>query len=230
MPFLTTAGVLAVGLGAGLSGQATPCGRNAMFAVVGRAGSPTPERVKQLALYGLGLTMGAVLMGSVLVGMNVGLRTLIPAARLPIAGLGVLIGLAYIILPLAGVSLRVPTSQWVVPRSWGHQGSALFALKFGVVLGMGFLTIVPFAGYYLLVIVLLLVPPELPLWGMLTFAGARWLTAAVSTTSAIIAEQAGYNVTHVGLSRGLGPIDQFLPVLRTVSLVAGLALAGLSVL
>ena len=48
--------------------------------------------------------------------------------------------------------LPVPTRHWRVPRAWGAAGDKWFSVLFGFVLGMGFLTIVPFFGFYTLLV------------------------------------------------------------------------------
>jgi hypothetical protein len=54
------------------------------------------------------------------------------------------------------IGARVPTSHWQVPRWWARWPWPLFHVAFGFILGMGWLTIVPFASYYLLLAVLFL--------------------------------------------------------------------------
>ena len=49
----------------------------------------------------------------------------------------------------------VPTGHWLVPRWWRHFPPPTYQALFGMILGMGWLTKIPFASYYLLVIVVL---------------------------------------------------------------------------
>jgi hypothetical protein len=44
-----------------------------------------------------------------------------------------------------------PTSPWRVPRGWGQAGDSAFAGLFGYALGLGFLTAIPSAAFYVLV-------------------------------------------------------------------------------
>lgn len=44
------------------------------------------------------------------------------------------------------------SSHWQVPQGWAVYGSPWYELMFGGVLGIGFITVVPFVGYYVLLI------------------------------------------------------------------------------
>jgi hypothetical protein len=46
------------------------------------------------------------------------------------------------------------SSHWQVPRRWAAYGSPLYEVAFGAILGVGFLTVVPFACFYLLVLLI----------------------------------------------------------------------------
>ena len=52
------------------------------------------------------------------------------------------------------IGARAPTNHWQVPRRWARWPWPSFHVAFGFILGMGWLTVVPFASYYLLVAVL----------------------------------------------------------------------------
>lgn len=73
-----------------------------------------------------------------------------PALVWPLSALLVAFAVAYGLGELFGSALPVPTSHWQVPRHWEAYGRPAFALAFGVLLGAGFITVVPFIGYYLL--------------------------------------------------------------------------------
>ena len=80
----------------------------------------------------------------------------------------------YIAADVADIRLPVPTSTWQVPRSWVHHGEATFAFLFGLSLGAGFLTVVPFVGFYSLLISIALVqPPSLAIATMLVYGVVR---------------------------------------------------------
>jgi hypothetical protein len=51
---------------------------------------------------------------------------------------------------LLGVRTALPSSTWRVPRRWQAYGDRVFSALFGASLGPGFLTAVPFGGYYVL--------------------------------------------------------------------------------
>lgn len=73
-----------------------------------------------------------------------------PVFAEPLNALLVGLAVAYGLAELSGGTLPVPTGHWQVPRHWGAYGQPAFALAFGVLLGAGFATIVPFIGYYVL--------------------------------------------------------------------------------
>lgn len=68
----------------------------------------------------------------------------------PFATLLGMTSLAYGGAEAIGADLPVPTRHWLVPRTWHAYGGDVFATAFGVVLGLGFVTVVPYFGYYVL--------------------------------------------------------------------------------
>jgi hypothetical protein len=52
---------------------------------------------------------------------------------------------------------RVPTGHWLVPRQWARWPWPAYPMIFGTILGIGWLTVVPFASYYLVVALLLII-------------------------------------------------------------------------
>lgn len=72
--------------------------------------------------------------------------------RLPVIGwwLIAIVALAYGLAELGGLRWWLPQRHWQVPQSWGRHGRVAYAAAFGVVLGAGFLTFVPYVGYHLL--------------------------------------------------------------------------------
>lgn len=94
---------------------------------------------------------GAVVAGALL-GEGLGrlgdlLRTSVDlrwfAAALAIAAM------AYSAADLSRIQLPVPQVRWQVPRSWANWGLIKYAALFGAILGLGMITFVPFAGYWL---------------------------------------------------------------------------------
>jgi cytochrome c biogenesis protein CcdA len=59
------------------------------------------------------------------------------------------IAIAYALDELARRRLPVPQRHWQVPQEWGEWGHLAYAAAFGASLGVGFLTFVPFVGYWL---------------------------------------------------------------------------------
>lgn len=99
----------------------------------------------------LASTCGAVTVGfaAAMIGQRLG--------RLPGAHVIGLLTVAivsgsYAIADLLGKPLPVPTRHWLVPRKWGRFGDKWFAGVFGLVLGTGFFTVMPFIGFYVLVL------------------------------------------------------------------------------
>ncbi|HXT69961.1 MAG TPA: hypothetical protein VN700_09415 [Vicinamibacterales bacterium] len=55
------------------------------------------------------------------------------------------------------VGARVPTGHWLVPRQWTRWSWPAYPMIFGTILGIGWLTVVPFASYYLMIALLLII-------------------------------------------------------------------------
>jgi hypothetical protein len=73
-------------------------------------------------------------------------------ARVGVGGVAALVALAYAVGEVRDRPLPVPQRRWQVPQEWALHGRAVWAAEFGAILGLGFLTYVPFAGYYVLVL------------------------------------------------------------------------------
>ena len=72
------------------------------------------------------------------------------------------------------VGARIPTRHWLVPRGWAQWPWPMYHVAFGVILGVGWLTIVPFASYYLLVAILIMsVSAKASVATMIVFGMAR---------------------------------------------------------
>ena len=63
---------------------------------------------------------------------------------------------AYGIAEIFKAGWHVPSRSWLIPRSWGSYGSPAFDILFGLFLGPGFFTIIPFIGFHVLLAVCLL--------------------------------------------------------------------------
>lgn len=69
---------------------------------------------------------------------------------------------------------RLPERRWQVPQRWGLAGRPLYMAAFGAILGVGFLTYIPYAGYYVLIMLMFgLADLTYVLLGALVFAWAR---------------------------------------------------------
>jgi hypothetical protein len=171
-------------------------------------------------MFAFGLLLGSLAMAVALIGLSTGLQAIspvVPRAMIVVAGL---VSLFYVGSWILGRQLPVPTSLWIVPREWALGGSGGFAIKFGIVLGMGWITVVPFIGYYILILFILGSPTSMAFLGMGLFALGRLATTALSTISAAISSSAGYSLSSTGLTRGLGPFQRLLPPLRQGALLA----------
>lgn len=80
------------------------------------------------------------------------------------------------------MAARVPTNHWQVPRTWAYWPWPRFHVAFAFILGMGWLTVVPFASYYLLVAALVALGNTTTSLVMMTlFALARTVPLLVMT-------------------------------------------------
>ena len=60
----------------------------------------------------------------------------------------VVVALVYSTSELLRLGWPVPQRHWQIPQSWGILGRPAYAAAFGAILSAGFLTFIPFAGYY----------------------------------------------------------------------------------
>jgi cytochrome c biogenesis protein CcdA len=102
------------------------------------------------------LSFGAtVVLSAALVGAGLGLAgraiiEIVPLARSAFLMVVVAVALAYGLAEVRGTRLPIPQRHWQVPKAWGVYGRSAYAALFGLALGSGMLTYVPFAGYYVL--------------------------------------------------------------------------------
>ena len=107
--------------------------------------------VARVILYTLGSMLGATLMSLVLGLAGIGLGAILP----PI-GYGwvtALFGVVALLFALKELNIiRLPALQvgWQVPASWMRPSRALGNTLYGIVLGAGIFTFIPFASFYLL--------------------------------------------------------------------------------
>jgi hypothetical protein len=98
-----------------------------------------------ISAVGTGVLVGAL--GSIVIDAGGGwfLTILLVVVSL----LSVLYGMA----DMCGWRLTPPTRLWQVPAWWGVYGPKRFAIAFGVCTGVGWATVVPYFGFYLLLVV-----------------------------------------------------------------------------
>lgn len=92
-----------------------------------------------------GLALGLVLAGLSTLTEPIGGRQI----ALVVAVFG---GVGYGVSEILGLRWRLPQRHWQVPQRWGGYGRPLYAAAFGAILSVGFLTFIPYAGYYLLIL------------------------------------------------------------------------------
>jgi hypothetical protein len=173
----------------------------------------------------LAFTVGSITGAGVIGGLCGMIGTWVVAGRpalvWPLSALLVAFAVAYGLGELFGSALPVPTSHWQVPRHWEAYGRPAFALAFGVLLGAGFITVVPFIGYYLLLGRCALAAN--PVWGaaIMSFFGAT--RALPLLIAPLIARVQGRPYTFdraVTLNGWLGRTNRRLKWLRAAALLA----------
>ncbi len=93
------------------------------------------------------MTASGALVGALAGGGGMLLRTLVPFPVL--LGAVALLALAYALHEWGVLRLPHPERAWQVPNAWAVRRPILGAAAFGVVIGTGFLTYIPFTSYYL---------------------------------------------------------------------------------
>ena len=84
------------------------------------------------------------------------------------------VALSYGVAEVRGATWPIPTRRWLVPQRWGLFGRQIYAALFGLSLGAGFLTVINFVGYYLIVgLCVLIASPQLGAVVFATYAMAR---------------------------------------------------------
>jgi hypothetical protein len=125
-----------------------------MIFVIVPLGKAAPQVINWLwrvFMYTAGSVVGAALLALLLGGIGQGLHALVPWFSYSWA-VGIL-GLFALVFALKELNiLRIPTLQigWQVPASWMRPSRVLGNTLYGIVLGAGIFTFIPFAGFYLL--------------------------------------------------------------------------------
>jgi hypothetical protein len=125
-----------------------------MIFVIVPLGKAAPQVINWLwrvFMYTAGSVVGAALLALLLGWIGQGLHALLPWFSYAWA-VGIL-GLFALIFALKELNiLKIPTLQigWQVPASWMRPSRVLGNTLYGIVLGAGIFTFIPFAGFYLL--------------------------------------------------------------------------------
>jgi hypothetical protein len=104
-------------------------------------------------MYTAGSILGAAAMALVMGLIGRGLHLLLPGIRLEwaVVVLGVL-SLVYALHELNIIHLPNPQVGWQVPKSWQRSSRLVGNTLYGIVLGMGIFTFIPFTGFYVLLL------------------------------------------------------------------------------
>ncbi len=118
---------------------------------LGKEAKQVVDWAVRVAMYTAGSTLGAALLALVLGLIGKALHALLPfiGYELPVAALGVA-ALAFALHELNIVKLPTPEMGWQVPKSWQRSSRLAGQTLYGIVLGMGIFTFIPFAGFYVL--------------------------------------------------------------------------------
>lgn len=140
-----------------------------IFVIVplGKEAKDVRNWVIRVIMYTAGTTVGAALLALALGLVGQGLRALFPGVTgsWVVALLGV-VALVFALKELNLLKLPAPQVGWQVPKSWMRTSRLFGNTAYGVVLGAGIFTYIPFASFYLLLA-----------WEL--FGGAASLQAAV---------------------------------------------------
>lgn len=124
-----------------------------IFVIVplGKEAKDVASWVVRAVMYTAGTTVGAALVALVVGLLGAGLHALLPVIGLPVAI--AMLGVASLVFALHELNvLRLPAPQvgWQVPASWMRRSRLVGNTLYGLVLGAGVFTFIPFAGFYIL--------------------------------------------------------------------------------
>jgi hypothetical protein len=127
-------------------------------------------------------------------------------------GILIIVGVWACVWDLVGA--RVPTNHWQVPRSWARWPWPTYHAAFGFILGLGWLTVVPFASYYLLVAVLIVVGNPTTSALMMTLFGLARAVPLLLLSAGIFREAcpAGFGARSVARRAALHQIADSRPM------------------
>ena len=124
-----------------------------IFVIVplGKAAKDVASWLVRVVMYVAGATVGAALLALVVGLLGAGLHALLPSLGVEFAV--VALGAAALLFALHELNVvRLPAPQigWQVPASWMGRSRLLGNTLYGLVLGAGVFTFIPFASFYLL--------------------------------------------------------------------------------
>lgn len=125
-----------------------------IFVIVplGKEAKDVANWLVRLIMYAAGTTVGAALMSLAVGLLGAGLHALLPGLGVEFAV--VALGIAALLFALHELNVvRLPAPQvgWQVPASWMRRSRLLGNTLYGLVLGAGVFTFIPFASFYLLI-------------------------------------------------------------------------------
>lgn len=124
----------------------------------------------------------------------------------------------------------VPTRHWLVPRRLGTYGSPAFEVIFGLFLGPGFFTIIPFIGYHLLILLCIVTGNA---WTgalvMALFGAARSLPVLAAPVVYAMRKKRYTHETAAEVNRWFDWFEQRMQLVRVMALssVAGMSIAAI---
>lgn len=123
-----------------------------IFVIVplGKGPKDVTNWVIRVILYTLGSMLGAASLAALLGLVGMGLRSILPVGY---GWVTAFFGIAAFIFALKELNIvKLPTLQigWQVPQSWMKPSRTLGNTLYGIVLGTGIFTFIPFASFYLL--------------------------------------------------------------------------------
>ncbi|HKP53651.1 MAG TPA: hypothetical protein VJ183_13490 [Chloroflexia bacterium] len=118
---------------------------------LGKEAKDTANWVVRVIMYTAGSIVGATALAFVLGFVGQGLHALLPGIGVEwaVAVLGVA-SLLYALHEINFIKLPNPQLGWLVPKVWQKHSYLLGHTLYGIVLGMGIWTFIPFTGFYIL--------------------------------------------------------------------------------
>jgi hypothetical protein len=127
------------------------------------------------------------------------------------AGLSLTAACLAVLIDLKIIHVRLPRGAWQVPTSIFGNGIGPAAVKFGVVLGLGFATQLPTTAAYAVGLTLVLLARDLPL-ALLAGLGFGLTRAMIPAQRIIAPEAQAFDQAQVGWSRFIGLSSDFAVV------------------